>query len=145
MSCSMNTPAEASLYELCRYSFTAESPVAVPRMARHLCASRVEFGGCCHYQRPPTSFRRLLVQAASRNRRAKSSALLPGSPCPLYATIFHAVTKDRIAGVWLGCNSQDNVSVPSSAGGGCYTRWRKYISSGRAHNRRVLASLSSVC
>ncbi len=52
-----------------------------------------------------TSFHRLLVLAMSRDRRAKSSAQLPSRPCPLYATIFHATTKDRIAGdrMWNGC------------------------------------------
>ncbi len=67
-------------------------------MAHNLSALRVECGFCCHSQRPPTSFCRQLVQATSPNRRAKWSALLPGRPCPLYTTIFHAATKDRIAG-----------------------------------------------
>ncbi len=31
----------------------------------------------------------------SRNRKVKLSALLPGRPSPLYATIFHAATKNR--------------------------------------------------
>ncbi len=68
------------------------------RMVYNLCALRVECGRCCHCQRPPTSFRRLLVQVVYRNSRTKLSALLPGRPCSLYATIFHAAAKDRIAG-----------------------------------------------
>ncbi len=43
---------------------------AIPWMAHSLCALNVECGGCCHFQRPPTFFRRLLVQAMSRNLRA---------------------------------------------------------------------------
>ncbi len=69
---------------------------AVPRMAHSLSALRVEFGGCCHCQRPSTSFRRLLVQAIPRNRRAKSSVPLPGRPCPLYATMFHAAFYNKL-------------------------------------------------
>ncbi len=76
---------------------TSKGGDAVPRMAHSLCALRVECGGCCHCQRTPTSFHRLLVQATSRSRRVKLNALLPGRPYPLYATIFHAATKDRIA------------------------------------------------
>ncbi len=64
-----------------------------PRMAHSLCALRVECGQCCHFQRPPTSFRLLLAQAMSRNRRVKWIALLPGRPCSLCVTIFHAATK----------------------------------------------------
>ncbi len=41
---------------------------------------------------------RLVVQAMSCNRRVKLIAHLSGRPCPLYATIFDAVIKDRIAG-----------------------------------------------
>ncbi len=55
---------------------------------------RVERGGCCHCQRPPTP-RRLLVQAISRNRRAKSIAPLP---YPLYTMLIPAASKDRTAG-----------------------------------------------
>ncbi len=69
----------------------------------HLCALR---GGYCHHQRPPTSFRRLLVRTMSHNRRAKSSAQPPSRPCPLYATTFHAATKDKIAGERMR-NEQD--------------------------------------
>ncbi len=47
---------------------------------------RVECGGCCHCQRPPKSFRRILVQPMTRSRRAKLSALLPCRPCPLSLT-----------------------------------------------------------
>ncbi len=49
--------------------------------------ARVECGGCCHYQRPPTSCRLLLVLATARNRREESNAPLSGKPCPLYADI----------------------------------------------------------
>ncbi len=59
-------------------------------MAHSLCALRVECGGCCHCQRPPTSFRQLLLQAIFCNHRAKLSALLPSRPCPLYTTVFHS-------------------------------------------------------
>ncbi len=41
-------------------------------------------------QHPPTSM--------SRNRRTESMAPLPGKPCPWYATIIYAATKDRITG-----------------------------------------------
>ncbi len=37
---------------------------AVPRMVHSLRALRVKCGGCCHRQRPPTSFRRLLARRA---------------------------------------------------------------------------------
>ncbi len=53
-------------------------------------------GGCCHCQRPPTSFRELLVQATYRIRKVERSALPPGSHSLLYATIFHVTTNDRI-------------------------------------------------
>ncbi len=102
-SCDMTKPAEPSLHEQCRYACKA---AAATRMAHSLCALLVECGGCCHCQRPPTSFRRLLVQAMSRIRRVGLSALLPGRPCPLYATIFHAATKDRTAGERMR-NEQD--------------------------------------
>ncbi len=47
-------PTEPILHELCRYTSKAE---AAPQfyLARNLCASPVECGGCCHCQRPPTS------------------------------------------------------------------------------------------
>ncbi len=66
----------------------------------------VECGRFCHCRRPPTSFRWLLVQAISRNRRAKSSAPLSGRPCPLYATIFHTEAKGKIIGERMQ-NEQD--------------------------------------
>ncbi len=65
---------------------------------QYLCASRVECGRCCHCLTSPTSFRRLLVLAMSGNRGAKSNALLHGRHCLLYATTFHAATKDRECG-----------------------------------------------
>ncbi len=67
---------------------------------------RVKCVGCCHGQRPPPSFHRLLAQAMSHSRRPKSSIALPGRPCTLYATIFHTVTKDRVAGERMR-NGQD--------------------------------------
>ncbi len=72
--------------------------VAFPQIAHNFCASRVECGGYCFYHRPPTPFRRLLVLATSRSHRAESIPPLPGRPCPLYATKFHAAAQDRIAG-----------------------------------------------
>ncbi len=71
---------------------------AVPRMARNFCALLEEWGGYCHCQRPPTSFHRLLVLATSRNRRAESSAPLPGRPCSLDATIFQTLSKTGLKG-----------------------------------------------
>ncbi len=73
-------------------------------MAHSLCALRVECSGCCYCQGPRTSFRRLLVQAISRTHRAKSSSLLPGRPCPLYATIFHAAQVSFIFDGWWSCH-----------------------------------------
>ncbi len=49
----------------------------------------------CQFRRPPTSFRWLLILATSCNRKAKSSAPLPGRPCPLHATIFHVANKHK--------------------------------------------------
>ncbi len=72
-SCSMTKPAEPSLYEQCRYTCKAEAATQFHRWHT--------VDGCCQYQRPPTSFRRLLVQAMSRNPRVKLSALLPSRPC----------------------------------------------------------------
>ncbi len=51
-----------------------DGDAAVPPMALNLCASCVECGGSCHYQRPPKSFRRLLVLAAIPNHRPESGA-----------------------------------------------------------------------
>ncbi len=61
-----------------------QSPRLTRRMRRMLSLSK-------------TSFRLLLVLAMTRNRRAKSSALLPGRPCPLYVAIYHDATKNRNA------------------------------------------------
>ncbi len=80
--CSMAKPAEPSLHEQCRYTCKAEAAIQFHRW---------------HTVRP-YSYIHVLAQAMSRNRRAKLSALLPGRPCSLYATIFHAATKDRIVG-----------------------------------------------
>ncbi len=104
-SCSMTKPAKPSLHEQCRYACTAEAATQ-RRMAHSLCALRAECGRCCHCQRPPICFRWLLVQAMSHNRRVKLNVLLPGRPCSLCATIFHAATKDRIAGERMR-NEQD--------------------------------------
>ncbi len=42
-------------------------------MAHNLCALRVECGGRYHRQRPPTSFRQILVQVMCRNCRAHTA------------------------------------------------------------------------
>ncbi len=47
---------------------------------------------------PSTSLRLLLVLAPSHNCGADLNAPLPGRPCSLCGTIFHAAAKDRIAG-----------------------------------------------
>ncbi len=73
----MTKPAEPSLHEQCRYTCKAEAAAAVPRMVHSLCDLRVECGG--------GFFRRLLVQAMSRNRRSTSSALLA---LHIYASLF---------------------------------------------------------
>ncbi len=95
-SCSMTKPAGAIFARAVPVHLQGRGGDAVPQIAHNLCALHVECGGCRHFQRPPASFRRLLVQAMFRTRRAKLSGLLRGRPCPLYATIFHAATKDRI-------------------------------------------------
>ncbi len=64
---------------------------AVPSLGRNLWASHVEGCGWCHGQRSPATFCRLLILA---NRMSESNAPLPGRFCPLYATVFHAATKD---------------------------------------------------
>ncbi len=88
-SYNMTKPAEPSLHKQCRYTCRTEAAT--------------QFHGwhtdtALYCQRPPASLCRQLVQVMSRNRRAKLSTLLPGRPCPLYAAIFHAATKDRNVG-----------------------------------------------
>ncbi len=51
-------------------------------LVRNLCASHVDCGGCCGFQRPPASFRRVLALATFRKHRAESIASLPGRPFP---------------------------------------------------------------
>ncbi len=70
---------EAFLDELRRYATEAQ---AAPNLY--------------HFQRPPAFFRRPPVLATFRNRGAESIALLPGRPCPLYATIFRERPKTEL-------------------------------------------------
>ncbi len=104
-SCRVTKSAEPSLHKQCRYTCKSE---AAPQFHRWhaMFVAFVSNSVDAVIARPPTSFRRLLVQAMSRNRRAGWNAPLPGRPCPVYATIFHAATKDRIAGERMR-NEQD--------------------------------------
>ncbi len=79
----MAIPVEPDLGELRQYT--------LPQLNHYLCVSSVECYGCIYCQRPPNFFHWL---ATSRNHRAKSSAPLPGGPCPLYATIFRVANKE---------------------------------------------------
>ncbi len=102
-SCIMTEISAAFFALVVPVYFQGRGDDAVPRMTHNLCALRVEYGRCCYCQRPPTSFRRLLVRAMSRNRRAKSSAPFTARPCPMYATIFHATTKSGRTQLKLRC------------------------------------------
>ncbi len=66
---------------------------------RRSCTSYLERDECSEYcscQRLPASFRRPLTLVTFRNRWTESIDPMSGRPCPLYATIFHHATKDRI-------------------------------------------------
>ncbi len=89
-----------------------ETCAACLPLVRILRVSRVGCGGCCHCQRQLVSFRWPPVLSTYRNRRTESIAPLPGRPCVVYSTMFHAAT--NIVGVnfqpqWLlyGCKDKN--------------------------------------